>query len=61
MADLVLQALPDQPDWQRAFWGENYDRLVQLKKKVDPDDVFWCKPCVGSDGWTEVDGQLCRV
>ncbi|OTB12777.1 hypothetical protein K445DRAFT_320576 [Daldinia sp. EC12] len=52
---------PGEPNWQRSFWGDNYDRLLQIKRAVDPDDVFWCHPCVGNDRWEEVGYQLCRV
>ena len=38
-----------EPDWQRSFWGENYDRLLQIKHTYDPDGVFRCHHCVGSE------------
>ncbi len=22
-----------EPDWERAFWGENYEELVRVKRK----------------------------
>ncbi|KAK4223736.1 Tetrahydrocannabinolic acid synthase [Podospora fimiseda] len=52
-----------EKDWQKTFWGEdNYERLLSIKKSVDPDNVFWCMPCVGGEGWKEVEGgKLCRV
>ncbi|CAK7200273.1 hypothetical protein SEUCBS139899_002964 [Sporothrix eucalyptigena] len=51
-----------ETDWQTTFWGDNYHRLLDIKRKVDPDDVFWCTPCVGSERWAEeADGSLCRV
>ncbi|HEY6795521.1 MAG TPA: FAD-binding oxidoreductase [Kineosporiaceae bacterium] len=28
------------PDWTAAYWGANADRLRQVKRAVDPDDVF---------------------
>lgn len=28
-------------DWQHAFWGENYPRLLEIKKKWDPTDLFY--------------------
>ena len=31
---------PNLRDWQRAYHGANFDRLVEIKKAVDPDDVF---------------------
>jgi hypothetical protein len=38
-----------EPDWQRSFWGTNYERLLQIKRKYDPDDIFFCHHCVGSE------------
>jgi len=55
------QADPHEPDWQHQFWGSNYNRLVDIKRRVDPDDVLWCNPCVGNERWHEVGNQLCRV
>lgn len=37
-------------DWKEAGWGmENYNVLLELKKKWDPHNRFWCRHCVGSD------------
>lgn len=41
------------PDWQQTFWGENYARLLTIKKQVDPDGLFYCHHCVGSEMWTK--------
>ena len=44
---------PDRnlPNWKRAYWGSmgNYDRLLRVKRKLDPENVLWCHNCVGSD------------
>lgn len=48
-----------QSDWQRAFWGENYEKLMRIKQKYDPFGLFYCHHCVGSEQWS-ADGQ-CRI
>jgi len=35
--------------WKQRYWGKNYDKLLKIKQKWDPDNVFWCRHCVGSD------------
>ncbi|KAI1208510.1 uncharacterized protein F4807DRAFT_461835 [Annulohypoxylon truncatum] len=51
-----------QPDWQHAFYGSNYERLLKIKKKYDPDNVFYALTAVGSDSWSEdITGKLCRI
>ncbi|RSL60868.1 hypothetical protein CEP54_006525 [Fusarium duplospermum] len=52
-----------EPDWQKAFWGSNYEKLLDIKHKYDPSGVFWCKKCVGSEAWVEQlgGGEPCRV
>ncbi len=48
-----------QKDWQQAFWGVNYEKLLSIKKKYDPEGVFYCHHCVGSEAWNN-DG-MCKV
>jgi FAD/FMN-containing dehydrogenase len=38
-----------EPDWQQTFWGDNYERLLEIKHKYDPDGFFTCHHCVGSE------------
>lgn len=53
----------NEPDLPGACWGhKNYKRLLNIKRKMDPEDVFWCAPCVGGEDWkVEGDGRVCRV
>lgn len=59
-----------EPNWQQSFWGSNYPRLLQIKKKWDPFELFYVHHGVGSEGWVVEDGErgvqtqdgkLCRV
>jgi len=36
-------------DWKQRYWGDNYDDLLAVKRQYDPDNLFWCHNCVGSD------------
>lgn len=42
-----------EPDWQRAFFGSNYDRLLSIKRRYDPSHLFDCYKCVGWRGPSE--------
>ncbi|KAF2712547.1 FAD binding domain-containing protein [Pleomassaria siparia CBS 279.74] len=58
-----------EPNFGQAFFGTNYPRLLELKTKWDPEDVFFVTTGVGSERWKveSVDGlpnengKLCRV
>ena len=41
------EADPFLVDWQQAFWGANYDRLLEIKHAYDPDRLLKCWRCVG--------------
>lgn len=64
------EANPDQPNWQAAFYGDKYERLVGIKENWDPRHVFYAPTAVASEGWEVRDGEmgtqtqngrLCRV
>ena len=38
--------------WQRAFWGQNYPRLFEVKTKYDPEGLFFVHHGVGSEAWS---------
>ncbi|HEY1251077.1 MAG TPA: FAD-dependent oxidoreductase [Thermoanaerobaculia bacterium] len=37
--------------FQKSFWGPNYARLAEVKKKYDPDGLFFVHHGVGSEEW----------
>lgn len=60
-----------EPDFQQSLWGDNYQRLYQIKQKHDPTGLFYARRAVGSEEWeTDEDvvpglpsqaGKLCRI
>ncbi|TPX59328.1 hypothetical protein PhCBS80983_g02518 [Powellomyces hirtus] len=55
----INEADAKEPNFQQAFWGNNYPRLFKIKNTVDPKGLFYCKLCVGSEKWS-ADGN-CRL
>jgi len=50
----------DDEEWQQSQWGDaTYAALKAIKYKYDPQGLFICHHCVGSDDWSE-DGN-CRI
>ncbi|CAN5193063.1 FAD-binding protein [soil metagenome] len=41
------------PDWKAAYWGEHYERLVQIKRRLDPHGLFHVHHGIDSDAWDE--------
>ena len=41
-----------EADWRRSFWGSNYNRLTDVKRRYDPDGLFFVHHGVGSDEWS---------
>ncbi|KXH56739.1 FAD binding domain-containing protein [Colletotrichum salicis] len=51
-----------QPNFQTEFFGSNYNSLLCLKQKWDPEGFFYVRNAVGSESWTVSDtGRMCRV
>ena len=46
--------------FQKSFWGPNYPRLQSVKKKYDPDGLFFVHHGVGSEDWDK-DGFVRRT
>ena len=47
-ANLHSSYIPS-PDWKLDFWGKHYVDLLKVKIRYDPDSLFYCFHCVGSD------------
>ncbi|KAK3297304.1 uncharacterized protein B0H64DRAFT_122287 [Chaetomium fimeti] len=58
----VNEADPYEPNWQEAFWGDNYPRLFELRKKYDPEGVFYAVSTPGTEDWEQIETgtRLCR-
>jgi FAD/FMN-containing dehydrogenase len=41
-----------ESDFQHAYWGKNFARLADVKKKYDPDGLFFVHNGVGSERWS---------
>jgi hypothetical protein len=49
-------------DWKQAAFGVNYDRLLRIKNKYDPDRLLFGHMSVGSDAFKyDGSGRLCTV
>jgi FAD/FMN-containing dehydrogenase len=38
-----------EPDWQQSFWGDNYPRLLAVKRQYDPTNLFRVHHGVGGE------------
>jgi hypothetical protein len=51
-----------EPDWQQAYWGSNYARLLRIRQKYDPNCVFYTQTTPGTEAWSVIDygTKLCK-
>ena len=49
----VAESSYHESDWQKSYWGANYARLVAIKRKYDPDCLFFCRHGVGTEAWSD--------
>ncbi|KAH8660530.1 FAD-binding, type 2 [Xylariales sp. PMI_506] len=59
----INEATFDNPSWKEDYFGDNYDRLLDIKMKYDPEFVLWQHTSVGTDVYWEItgEGRLCRL
>ena len=41
-----------EAEWQRSFWGQNYQRLLAIKERYDPEGLFFVHHGVGAERWS---------
>lgn len=51
-----------EPNWQQAYWGSNYARLLKIRQKYDPEGVFYTQTTPGTESWDVIDygTKLCK-
>ena len=51
-ASYVAESSYFEADWSRCYWGPNYPRLLDIKRKYDPEELFFVHHGVGSEPWS---------
>jgi hypothetical protein len=41
-----------ESDFERSYWGANRTRLAEIKKKYDPEGLFFVRNGIGSKEWS---------
>ena len=54
---------PFSTTWKRDFYGDNYNKLLAIKRKYDPSESLFIWSGLGSDMWNYdlKSGLLCRA
>ena len=57
------EATFDDLNWKEDYFGQNYNALLKIKEKYDPQFALWQHSAVGADAYWEVEseGRLCRI
>ncbi|KAI8963155.1 FAD-binding domain-containing protein [Daldinia sp. FL1419] len=58
----VNEGDPYQPNWQDKFWGPEYPKLLEIRKKWDPHGVLYAVSTPGTEEWEVIEygTRLCR-
>ncbi|KAF2839188.1 FAD binding domain-containing protein [Patellaria atrata CBS 101060] len=57
----VNEADLQEPNWQQCYWGSKYARLLRIRKKWDPNGVFYTEATPGTENWKVIDNRLCKI
>jgi hypothetical protein len=53
------EATFDNPNWREDYYGDNYDKLLGIKKFYDPNNILWNRPAVGHEAmYLDANGRL---
>jgi FAD/FMN-containing dehydrogenase len=52
-ASYVAESSYFEADWSRCYWGPHYPRLLDIKRKYDPEGLFFVHHGVGSEAWSD--------
>ncbi|KAK2590817.1 hypothetical protein QQS21_011504 [Conoideocrella luteorostrata] len=59
MGAYLNEADANEKNFQKSFWGSNYEKLYKVKQELDADNLFIARKGVGSEDWD--DAGLCRI
>lgn len=59
----MSEATFDNANWKRDYFGQDYNRLLGIKTRYDPNFILYQHTSVGANAYWEVaaDGRLCRT
>lgn len=58
----INEADYQEEDWQDVFFGTNYKELLEVKKRYDPQGLFYNHIGVGSERWeVQKNGRMCEA
>ncbi|KAF9693431.1 hypothetical protein EKO04_008569 [Ascochyta lentis] len=61
MGTYINEASVTEASWASSFWGSNYPRLSEMKRKFDPNMNLWVSPGINADYMHVVDGRACMI
>lgn len=50
-----------ETSYKQTMYGKPYDLLSSIKRRYDPNGLFWVTPGIGADDYTLRNNRLCNV